>query len=70
VFAVNVRGTLLTVQKAIPLMTVGGSVIINGSAGAVKGVAGSTVYAASKAALRSFARTWTPSWPGGASAST
>jgi NAD(P)-dependent dehydrogenase (short-subunit alcohol dehydrogenase family) len=59
VFAVNVRGTLLTVQKALPLMTAGGSVIINGSAGAVKGVPGSTVYAASKAALRSFARTWT-----------
>jgi NAD(P)-dependent dehydrogenase (short-subunit alcohol dehydrogenase family) len=58
VFAVNVRGTLLTVQKAIPMMTAGGSVIINGSAGAVKGVPGSTVYAASKAALRSFARTW------------
>jgi NAD(P)-dependent dehydrogenase (short-subunit alcohol dehydrogenase family) len=59
VFAVNVRGTLLTIQQALPLMTAGGSVIINGSAGAVKGVPGSTVYAASKAALRSFARTWT-----------
>lgn len=59
VFAVNVRGTLLTIQHALPLMTAGGSVIINGSAGAVKGVPGSTVYAASKAALRSFARTWT-----------
>ena len=58
VFGVNVRGTLLTVQKAVPLMTAGGSVIINGSAGAVKGVPGNTVYAASKAALRSFARTW------------
>jgi NAD(P)-dependent dehydrogenase (short-subunit alcohol dehydrogenase family) len=59
VFGVNVRGTLLTVQRAVPLMSAGGSVIINGSAGAVKGVPGSTVYAASKAALRSFARTWT-----------
>jgi NAD(P)-dependent dehydrogenase (short-subunit alcohol dehydrogenase family) len=59
VFGVNVRGTLLTVQHAVALMTAGGSVIINGSAGAVKGVPGSTVYAASKAALRSFARTWT-----------
>lgn len=58
VFAVNVRGTLLTVQKAIPLMSAGGSIIMNGSAGWVKGVPGSTVYAASKAALRSFARTW------------
>jgi NAD(P)-dependent dehydrogenase (short-subunit alcohol dehydrogenase family) len=59
VFAVNVRGTLLTVRHAVPLMTAGGSVIINGSAGAVKGVPGSTIYAASKAALCSFARTWT-----------
>jgi NAD(P)-dependent dehydrogenase (short-subunit alcohol dehydrogenase family) len=59
VFSVNVRGTLLTVQHALPLMTAGGSVIINGSADAVKGVPGSTVYAASTAALRSFARTWT-----------
>jgi NAD(P)-dependent dehydrogenase (short-subunit alcohol dehydrogenase family) len=40
-------------------MTTDGSVIINGSASAVKGVPGNTVYAASKAALRSFARTWT-----------
>ena len=59
VFGVNVRGTLLTVQKAVPLMTAGGSVIINGSAGWVKGIPGNTVYAASKAALRSFTRTWT-----------
>lgn len=59
VFAVNVRGTLFTVQKALPLMSAGGSVVINGSAGAVKGAPGATVYSASKAALRSFARTWT-----------
>lgn len=59
VFGVNVRGTLLTVQKAVPLMTAGGSIIINGSAVAVKGLPGNSVYAASKAALRSFARTWT-----------
>ena len=59
VFGVDVRGTLLTAQKAVALMSAGGSVIINGSAGAVKGVPGSSVYAASKAALRSFARTWT-----------
>jgi NAD(P)-dependent dehydrogenase (short-subunit alcohol dehydrogenase family) len=58
VFGVNVRGTLFTVQKAVPLMTAGGSVIVNGSVSAVKGVPGSTVYAASKAALRSFARIW------------
>lgn len=59
VFGVNVRGTLLTVQKAVPLMTAGGSIIINGSGVAVKGLPGNTVYAASKAALRSFVRTWT-----------
>ena len=58
-FGVNVRGALFTVQKAVPLMTAGGSVIITGSVSAVKGVPGSTVYAASKAAVRSFARTWT-----------
>jgi len=40
-------------------VTAGGSVIINGSAGWVKGIPGNSVYAASKAALRSFARTWT-----------
>lgn len=59
VFGLNVRGTLLTVQYAVALMSAGGSVIINGSAGWVKGIPGNTVYAASKAALRSFARTWT-----------
>jgi NAD(P)-dependent dehydrogenase (short-subunit alcohol dehydrogenase family) len=59
VFGVNVRGTLLTVQHAVPLMTAGGSVILNGTAGTVKGLPGATVYHASKAALRSFARTWT-----------
>jgi NAD(P)-dependent dehydrogenase (short-subunit alcohol dehydrogenase family) len=58
-FGVNVRGTLFTIQKALPLMTRGGSIILGGSVSSVKGVPGSTVYAASKAALRSFARTWT-----------
>ncbi|MEV4348505.1 SDR family oxidoreductase [Actinoplanes sp. NPDC049596] len=62
VFGVNVRGTLLTVQKALPLMAGGGSIILNGSAGSVSGVPGATVYQASKAALRSFARTWTAEW--------
>jgi NAD(P)-dependent dehydrogenase (short-subunit alcohol dehydrogenase family) len=57
-YAHHQGGTLLTVQMAVPLMTAGGSVIINGSVGAVKGAPGSTVYAASKAAVRSFARTW------------
>ncbi len=59
VFAVNVRGTVFTVQKAVPLMTHGGSIVLNGSAGATKGVPGTSVYAASKAALRSLVRTWT-----------
>lgn len=58
VFDINVRGTLFTVQKALPLMTSGGSIIINGSTLSRKGYAGATVISASKAALRSFARTW------------
>jgi NAD(P)-dependent dehydrogenase (short-subunit alcohol dehydrogenase family) len=57
-FDVNVKGTLFTVQKALPLMAAGGSIVLNGSMGSVKGVPGFTVYAATKAALRSFARTW------------
>ncbi|WP_173129248.1 SDR family oxidoreductase [Kibdelosporangium persicum] len=59
VFGVNVRGPLFTVQKLLPLMSDGASIILNGSAAAVQGSPGTTVYAASKAALRSFARTWT-----------
>lgn len=59
VFDINVRGTFFSVQKLLPLMTDGASIILNGSAAAVQGGPGSTVYAASKAALRSFARTWT-----------
>lgn len=57
-FGINVKGTLFTVQKALPLMTGGGSIVLNGSMVSVKGVPGFTVYAATKAALRSFARTW------------
>jgi NAD(P)-dependent dehydrogenase (short-subunit alcohol dehydrogenase family) len=56
-FGVNVKGTLFTVQKALPLMTAGGSIVINGSMVSIKGVPGFTVYAATKAALRSCART-------------
>jgi NAD(P)-dependent dehydrogenase (short-subunit alcohol dehydrogenase family) len=59
IFNLNVRGTLFTVQKALPLLRDGGSIILNGSVAAVKGVAGASVYSASKAAVRSFARTWT-----------
>ena len=58
-FDVNVRGTLFTVQKALPLMKDGGSVILNGSIASIKGFPGMGVYNASKAAVRSFARTWT-----------
>jgi len=58
-FDVNVRGTLFTVQKAIPLMSDCGSIILNSSIAGVKGLPGTTVYSASKAAVRSFARTWT-----------
>ena len=58
-FNVNVRGTLFTVQKALPLMRDGGSIIMTGSIASVKGFPGFSVYNASKAAIRSFARTWT-----------
>ena len=58
-FNVNVRGTLFTVQKALPLMSDGGSIIMNGSIASIKGFPGMSVYNASKAAVRSFARTWT-----------
>ena len=57
-FGLNVRGTLFTVQKALPLFNDGGSILMNGSIASVKGFPGFGVYAASKAALRSFARTW------------
>ena|SRR5215813_4418578 len=55
----NVRGTLFTVQKASPLLKDGGSIILNGSVASVKGTAAFGAYAASKAAIRSFVRTWT-----------
>ncbi len=57
-FDLNVRGTLFTVQKALPLFTDGGSIIMNGSIASIKGFPAFGVYAASKAAVRSFARTW------------
>ena len=58
-FGINVKGTLFTVQKALPLMSEGGAIVINGSIVSIKGFAAFGVYAATKAALRSFARTWT-----------
>jgi NAD(P)-dependent dehydrogenase (short-subunit alcohol dehydrogenase family) len=57
-FAVNVRGTLFTVQKALPLLNDGASVILNASTAADHGTEAFGAYAASKAAVRSFARTW------------
>src|SRR6202453_2547564 len=57
-FGLNARGTLFTVQKALPLFNDGGSIIMTGSNASAKGFPGFGVYAASKLALRSFARTW------------
>ncbi|RKI74438.1 glucose 1-dehydrogenase [Corallococcus sp. AB049A] len=57
-FNVNVKGTLFTVQKALPLLKDGGSVILTGSTAGSDGSAAFSVYAATKAAVRSFARTW------------
>ncbi|MGV8997566.1 MAG: SDR family NAD(P)-dependent oxidoreductase [Parvibaculaceae bacterium] len=57
-FGINVKGTLFTVQKALPLLKNGASVILTGSTAAVTGSAGFSVYGASKAAIRSFARNW------------
>lgn len=58
-FGTNVKGALFTVQKALPLLVDGGSIILNASIVASKGLPALSVYSATKAALRSFARTWT-----------
>lgn len=57
-FGVNAKGTFFTVQKALPLMSDGSSIILNGSIAASKGFPSFSVYGASKAAVRSYARTW------------
>ena len=57
-FGINVKGTLFTVQKMLPLMPDGAVIVLNGSMVSVKGLPAFSVYAASKAAVRSFARTW------------
>jgi NAD(P)-dependent dehydrogenase (short-subunit alcohol dehydrogenase family) len=57
-FDLNVRGTLFTVQKALPLFNDNGSIFLNGSIASIKGFPAFGVYSASKAAVRSFARTW------------
>ncbi len=59
IFSVNVKGLLFTVQKALRPFHDGGSIILNASIGASKGVETTSVYSATKAAIRSFARTWT-----------
>lgn len=58
-FDVNVKGTFFTVQKALPLMSQGGAIILTSSIAHYKGLEGHNIYAATKAALRSFARSWT-----------
>jgi NAD(P)-dependent dehydrogenase (short-subunit alcohol dehydrogenase family) len=59
IFGINVKGVLFTVQKALPLFQDGSSIILNASIAASKGIEAFSVYNASKAAVRSFARTWT-----------
>ena len=59
IFDVNVKGVLFTVQKALPLIPEGGSIILNASIVGSKGLPANSVYSATKAAVRSFARTWT-----------
>ncbi|WP_368748086.1 SDR family NAD(P)-dependent oxidoreductase [Enterobacter cancerogenus] len=58
IFGTNVRGVLFTVQKALPLLGAGSSIILTGSTVSVKGTANFSVYSASKAAVRNFARSW------------
>jgi NAD(P)-dependent dehydrogenase (short-subunit alcohol dehydrogenase family) len=58
IFDVNVKGVLFTVQKALPLLRDGGSIILNASIVSYKGMPAFSVYSATKAAVRSFARTW------------
>ncbi|MDB6108867.1 MAG: 3-oxoacyl-ACP reductase [Pedosphaera sp.] len=58
-FNTNVKGLLFTVQKALPLMPEGASIILNASITSIKGNAAFSVYGATKAAVRSFARSWT-----------
>jgi NAD(P)-dependent dehydrogenase (short-subunit alcohol dehydrogenase family) len=59
IFDINVKGVLFTVQKALPLIPSGGSIILNASIVGSKGLPANSVYSATKAAIRSFARTWT-----------
>jgi NAD(P)-dependent dehydrogenase (short-subunit alcohol dehydrogenase family) len=58
-FNANVKGLFFSVQKGLPFMKDGGSIILNASIATIKGFSGMSVYSATKAAVRSFARTWT-----------
>lgn len=58
VFDINVKGSVFTVQKALPLMGPGGSIILTGSSAGTTGAPGFSLYSASKAAVRNLARTW------------
>ncbi|MET0411507.1 MAG: SDR family oxidoreductase [Polyangiaceae bacterium] len=58
IFGTNVKGVLFTVQKALPLLSKGASIVLNGSTTSVKGTASFSVYSASKAAVRNLARSW------------
>jgi NAD(P)-dependent dehydrogenase (short-subunit alcohol dehydrogenase family) len=59
IFDINVKGLLFTVQKALPLMPDGAAIVLNASIVASKGLSANSIYSATKAAVRSFARTWT-----------
>src|SRR6202040_871465 len=63
-FGINARGVYFTVQKALPLMKDGGSIIVNGSGAWQKGIPMYSAHTATKAALRSFVRTWTAEFAG------
>ena len=58
IFGTNVRGVLFTVQKALPLLSNGSSIVLTGSTVSIKGTANFSIYSASKAAVRNFARSW------------
>jgi NAD(P)-dependent dehydrogenase (short-subunit alcohol dehydrogenase family) len=58
IFATNVRGLVFTVQKALPLMSKGATIVLNASTTSIKGTPGFSIYSASKAAVRNLARSW------------